>query len=199
VRSQRFHRYILAKIVEKGNAATGGTVEIRGYDFHWTKLTAEAYGVIIHGLEKSNERPLLQVDKLTLRLKDSLDMHQKVNLQEVLIEHPVVHLAVDGPSQQYPLAQAPKGRARTLTYSIGSGHVLLINGEIYYNDRQLSLIADVYDLKTEIGYSLLTTSYDGSLSYKQGQVKYAGLNRCRTVSRQNLMRLPPGWPLILSC
>ena len=67
VRSQRFHRYVLAKIVEKGNAATGGTVEIRGYDFHWKKLTAEAYGVIIHGLEKSNEKPLLQVDKLTLR------------------------------------------------------------------------------------------------------------------------------------
>ncbi len=96
VRSQRFHRYILAKIVEKGNAATGGTVEIRGYDFHWTKLTAEAYGVIIHGLEKSNERPLLQVDKLTLRLKILSILHQKVNLQEVLIEHPVVHLAVDG-------------------------------------------------------------------------------------------------------
>jgi len=55
------------------------------------------------------------------------------------------------------------------------GHVLLINGEIYYNDRQLSLIADVYDLKTEIGYSLLTTSYDGSCRTK-GQVKYAGLN-----------------------
>ena len=67
VRSKRFHRYVLAKIVEKGNEATGGTVEIRGYDFHWTKLTAEAYGVIIHGLEKSNEKPLLEVDKLTLR------------------------------------------------------------------------------------------------------------------------------------
>ncbi len=178
VRSQRFHRYILAKIVEKGNAATGGTVEIRGYDFHWTKLTAEAYGVIIHGLEKSNERPLLQVDKLTLRLKILSILHQKVNLQEVLIEHPVVHLAVDGAGRNnIPSPKAPKRESTNINiFDLAVGHVLLINGEIYYNDRQLSLIADVYDLKTEIGYSLLTTSYDGSLSYKQGQVKYAGLN-----------------------
>jgi len=178
VRSQRFHRYVLAKIVEKGNAATGGTVEIRGYDFHWTKLTAEAYGVIIHGLEKSNEKPLLQVDKLTLRLKILSILHQKVNLQEVLIEHPVVHLAVDNSGRSnIPSPNAPKRESTNVNiFDLAVGHVLLSNGEIYYNDRQLSLVADVYDLKTEIGYSLLTTSYDGSLSYRQGQVKYAGLN-----------------------
>jgi translocation and assembly module TamB len=178
VRSQRFHRYVLAKIVEKGNAATGGTVEIRGYDFHWTKLTAEAYGVIIHGLEKSNEKPLLQVNKMTLRLKILSILHQKVNLQEALIEHPVVHLAVDKSGRSnIPSPKAPKRESTNVDiFDLAVGHVLLSNGEIYYNDRQLSLIADVYDLKTEIGYSLLTTSYDGSLSYKQGQVTYAGLN-----------------------
>ena len=178
VRSKRFHRYVLAKIVEKGNEATGGTVEIRGYDFHWTMLTAEAYGVIIHGLEKSDEKPLLQVDKLTLRLKILSVWHQKVNLREILIDHPVVHLAVDKAGRSnIPSPKAPKRESTSIDiFDLAVGHVLLSNGEIYYNDRQLSLIADVYDLKTEIGYSLLTTSYDGSLSYKQGEVMYAGLN-----------------------
>jgi len=42
LRSHSFHRYVLAKIVEKASASTGGKVEIRTYDFHWSTLTADA-------------------------------------------------------------------------------------------------------------------------------------------------------------
>src|SRR5437667_1320951 len=85
LRSHSFHRYVLAKIVEKASASTGGKVEIGNYDFHWSTLTADAYNLIVHGTEPANQRPLFQADKLTLRLKILSVLHEKINLREILI------------------------------------------------------------------------------------------------------------------
>src|SRR5437899_12452172 len=69
LRSHSFHRYVLAKIVEKASASTGGNVKIRSYDFRWSNLTADAYGLIIHGTEPAGQSSLLQVGKVTGPMK----------------------------------------------------------------------------------------------------------------------------------
>src|SRR5438477_12410130 len=83
LRSHSFHRYVLAKIVEKASASTGGTVEIGNYDFHWSTLTADAYNLIVHGTEPANHTPPLQSDKLTLRCKLLYVVHEKITLREM--------------------------------------------------------------------------------------------------------------------
>src|SRR5437660_11230577 len=91
LRSHSFHRYVLAKIVEKASASTGGKVEIRTYDFHWSTLTADAYGLIVHGTEPAGQSTLLQVDKHTFRSKNLSFMLQTLNLTVILLQHPVAH------------------------------------------------------------------------------------------------------------
>src|SRR5207245_4651415 len=135
LRSHSFHRYVLAKIVEKASASTGGKVEIRSYDFRWSNLTADAYGLIIHGTEPAGQRPLLQVDKLTVRLKILSVLHQKISLREIRVEHPVAHLLIDKQGRtNIPQPTAPKQSSSINVFDLAVGHALLNNGEIYYND-----------------------------------------------------------------
>jgi len=177
LRSHSFHRYVLAKIVEKASASTGGKVEIRSFDFRWSTLTADAYGLVGHGTEPAGQRPLLQVDKLTVRLKILSVLHQKINLREILVEHPVAHLLVDKQGRtNIPQPTAPKQQSSSINvFDLAVGHALLNNGEIYYNDRESSLDADVYDLRTDVTFDYLATRYRGSLSYAGGKLKYGNL------------------------
>ena len=177
LRSHSFHRYVLAKIVEKASASTGGNVEIRSYDFRWSNLTADAYGLIIHGTEPAGQRPLLQVDKLTVRLKILSVLHQKISLREIRVEHPVAHLLIDKQGRtNIPQPTAPKQQSSSINvFDLAVGHALLNNGEIYYNDRESSLDADVYDLRTDVTFDYLATRYRGSLSYAGGKLKHGTL------------------------
>src|SRR5437588_12822403 len=91
LRSHSFHRYVLAKMVEKASAATGGNVEIRSYDFRWSNLTAGGYGLIMHRPEPAGHRRLLQVGKLTARLTILSVLPQNMSLTEIRVGHPVAH------------------------------------------------------------------------------------------------------------
>ncbi len=177
LRSASFHRYVLSKIIQQAEESTGGRVEAQSFDFHFSGLTADLYGLTIHGTEPADQKPLLQVDKLTVGLKILSVIHHKVNLSQLLIEHPVAHLLVTKAGRNnIPQPNAPKQKSsQTNVFDLAVGHVLLSRGEIYYNDSQSSIDADVYDLRTEIGFDSLATRYNGAISYHNGRIKYAGL------------------------
>jgi len=95
LKSTGFEQFALRKIIEQADQATGGHTQIRALDFKLSTLTAHLYGVVIRGKESSQDPPLLQVDKLTVGLKIQSVFHREVNLSELLLEHPIVHLQVD--------------------------------------------------------------------------------------------------------
>jgi translocation and assembly module TamB len=176
LKSQGFHRYVLAKIVSAANQATGGRTEVRSVDFHWSTLSADLYDVTIHGAEPANAAPLFHVDKLTAGLKILSVVHRQVNLSQFEIEHPVVHLLIDRDGSTNIPHPAPTGnKSTTSVFDLAIGHVLLANGEIYYNDRKSALNADLQGLQSEITFNFLTTSYSGSLGYQNGHIQFADL------------------------
>lgn len=175
LRSQGFHRYVLAKIVQVASESTGGKVDVHDFSFRWSGLRADLDGIIIHGTESADQKPLLQVDKLTVGLKVLSVLHQQVNLNELLIEHPVVNLIVskDG-SNNIPQPNAPQQKSsQTNVFDMAVAHVLLSNGEVYYNDKKIPINADVRDLRAETFFAALASRYAGSISYSDGRVQYA--------------------------
>lgn len=177
LQSQSFHRYVLAKIVQVASYSTGGKVYVRNFDFHWPGLRADLYDIVIRGTEEADQKPLLRVDKLTVGLKVLSVLRHEVNLNELLIEHPVANLIVDqGGKNNLPSPNAPKQQgSQTNIFDLAVGHVLLSNGELYYNDRKTAISADAYALKTETHFSALEKRYSGKVSYHQGSVQYANL------------------------
>ena len=176
LRSQGFHRYVIAKIVQKTGETTGGRVEIQNFDVHLSALRANVYGVVIHGTEPAGQKPLIQLDKLSVGLKILSVLQHKVNLNELVLEHPVINLLVSSDGKNnIPQSQAPKSNNQTNIFDLAVGHVLLNRGEIYYNDRAHAMDADLHDLRTEINFDFLPKRYRGAISYHDGRVKYGQL------------------------
>jgi len=172
LRSTGFHKWVLAKMKQTASESIGGRVEIQSYTFSFPTLTANAYGITVHGTETQSAKPLLQADQLEITLKIVSLRYKRVDLKEIIVRHPVVNLLArkDGTLN---LPHAPqKSNSSTSIWDLGIQHVLVSNGEVSYNDVKTPLDADLHDLQFETSSQGWTHTYGGSLSYRDGHLKY---------------------------
>ncbi|HEX8817735.1 MAG TPA: translocation/assembly module TamB domain-containing protein [Terriglobales bacterium] len=174
LKSRWMHHYVLAKVVQETETATGGKVEVQNWSLHFAPLSFTLYGITLHGAEPVCAKPLFQTDQLTIGLNPASLLHRKIQLTQLLLQHPVVDVTVgkDG-EKNLPTAPSTSGSGTTTVWSLAVGHTVVNNGEIYYNDKKTPLSADLYGLKSEIGFDALTMSYSGSISYQNGHLQYA--------------------------
>src|SRR5947209_2438226 len=172
LRSPSFHEFVLQKIEHAASDSIGGRVEIQNFSVKFSSLTANAYGITVHGTEPQTAPPLLQADQLTIRFKIISLLKRKVDLNEIVIRHPVakVMVAVSGNTN---LPHTPKSdNSSGSIFDLGVQHALASDGEIYYNDKKELLNADLHDLRLEVTSHNQSNSYDGTISYKDGKVQY---------------------------
>src|SRR5713101_6816623 len=176
LRTQRFHDYVLAKLQQQASEATGGQVRIQNFALHLSSLTADAYGITIRGSEPRSRPPLVQADRLTVRLKIVSLLRKKVDLNEIILLHPVVNLLVkkDG-TTNLPTPPKSNSNGSTNPFDLGIQHVLLSNGEIYYNDVKTPLDAELHDMQLELKSKFASKGYDGTLSYRDGRLQYGDM------------------------
>ncbi len=174
LRTHWFKHYVLAKIEEEGQSATGGKLNVQNWDVHFSPLRVDLYGVILHGTEQQGARPLLAVQELRVGISLSALLHEKLQLTELLIQNPVASMVVSRNGENnFPAPPPKKTQSSTNIWNLAVGHTLLSNGEIYYNDKKSQLNADFYQLRTEIRFDSAATRYTGTLSYRNGRVQYA--------------------------
>ncbi len=173
LQSNEFRQFAIHEIIKQTNQATGGRTQIGGLDFSLSTLTAHLYNVVIRGTEPPDARPLLQLDKLTVGLKIHSALHRKVNLSELLLEHPVSYLRVDRDGKSnIPSPPRSQSRGSTNLFDLAIGHFALSRGEVNYNDAKIPLDLDLYDLGTDVTFDSLATRYRGSVSYDNGHIHY---------------------------
>ena len=173
IKSGAFRQLAIRKITEQAYEATGGRTEIRALDFDFSTLTAHLYGVVVRGNEPSDASPLFQIDKLTVGLKIRSLLHRKIDLSELLIDHPVVYLLRnrEGKSNIPEPPQSQSG-GHTNIFDLAVGHVALTNGEVNYDDRKTPIEADLRDLQTNITFDGSAIRYRGSVAYANGNIRY---------------------------
>jgi uncharacterized protein involved in outer membrane biogenesis len=173
LRSNGFQQFALRKISEQADQATGGRTQISRLDFSLSKLTAHLYGIVVHGSEAAGAPPLLQVDELTVGLKIKSVFRRQINLNEIVIRHPVVHLQVDRQGKNnIPQAPPSQSSGHTNIFDLAIGHLGLQNGEVDYNDKKTPVDADLYDLRTDVRFDPVGTRYSGAISYDKGVLHY---------------------------
>lgn len=171
LRSQWFHRVVLAEIVEKGQAATGGRLTIQSWNFHLHPLVVELYGIVLRGSEPASTIPLLEVEKLTVGVKVGALLDRKLELSELLVAHPVVNLIV-GPDGSNNLPTPTNTKSNTTVWSLAVGRTVVDQGELFYNNTQSRLNADLYHLRAKVRFDPAQTRYMGSLSYRNGRLHW---------------------------
>ncbi len=174
LRSGAFHHYVIAKIEEKAQQSTGGRVEIKSFDFHLGSLSADVYGLVVHGTEPAQARPLLAVNHIYVDLKLVSLIHHKVDLNEIVVDRPVVNLiSYKNGETNIPHPQTPKNDSGSSinVFDLGIQHVLLDQGAVYYNQQKSPMQAELHDLRAEVTYKTLGSKYVGSVSYDHGQIQ----------------------------
>lgn len=174
MRSAAFRSYLITQIEKQASEATGSHVRIQRLELYPSTLTVEIYGITARGSEPASATPLAQADQLTIRLKVVSLLRRQVDLKEIVLRHPVLYVLVrnDGTTN---LPTPPKSNASTSNhpFDLGIKHVLLENGEIYYNDVKTPLNAELHDVGIEVeGGELTAAGYDGKLSYRNGRIQY---------------------------
>src|ERR1051326_2313655 len=191
------HRYLLAEIVDRAHQATGARVVVGDYAFQLSALRADVYRLTLHGGESDPNRPLLGVDHLAVGLKIISLLQRKVSLEQIVIDHPVVHLLVDKSGHSnIPEPPAGKNQSKPVNvFDLAIKDVVLNRGEIYYNDRQLPLDAELHDLDTKVQFSSLKSEYDGSLNYRRGRIQFSDFNPVRHDLKAVFTAAPSGFKL----
>jgi translocation and assembly module TamB len=169
-----FQRYLVAKMERSVQESTGSRVEIQNLQLHVKSLSADIYGLTVHGTEPAGAKPLLEVAHARIGLKIISVLRRKIDLSDLLVEHPAVNLIVDkeGHSNlpQPPPSQSKNGS--TNIFDLAVGHTLLTDGVINTLDRQIPVNANLSGLRAEISYSQLQKKYSGTISYQNGLVQY---------------------------
>ncbi len=174
LKSASFQRLAIRTLVKDTNEATGGRAEIGHLDFQLSTLTAHLYNITLRGAEPSDRPPLLHIDKLTVGIKIQSLLRRKITLSELDMERPVAYVRVDRQGHNnIPQSRRSSTESPTNVFDLAARHVLVTGGEINYNDATTPVEAELYGLRTEIHFDWLATRYHGSISYRDGRLRYA--------------------------
>ena len=175
--NESFKHYLLTKAQRQASEALGAPVRLQSYDLHLSHLSLDMYGVVVDSAPPFEATPLLQVDHVALGLKITSLLHRTYYLDEIAIDHPVVHLMVDKQGRDnLPQTKKSNTQSQTNIFDLGIRHLNLSKGEVYYNDRKIPMDADLHDVSFKSAFDSTARKYSGELAYTDGNIKYGDFN-----------------------
>jgi len=168
--SERFHHYVLSTVQEKASDALGTRVSVQNFALHLSDLGLDLYGLTVDGAAPYANPPLLQVDHAQVSVRIISVLHGKWYLDSFRVDRPIVHVFVDarGMSNIPVIKSDGKSRGNTSLFDLAIRHAVLDRGEVYYNDRQAALSADLHDVDFNASFNALLQKYSGRLAYSNG-------------------------------
>src|SRR5690242_13013555 len=169
------HRYLLGKVIEIGERASGAQISIRDYAIRWTPLHVALQGVIVRGNEKDVAAPLASVYRVDVGIAWNELLHKRVDLTELTLDRPVVNLLVnDAGESNLPVPPASKSAPSTNT-QINVRHAAVRGGEFRYNNMPRKIDADLADFHLEVNHGpSVADQYVGNLGYNRGEIAIDG-------------------------
>ncbi len=181
LRSAHFQRYVQGRIVRQLEQTTGGRVEMRGLRWKLSALEAELQGLVIRGLEKDAQRPLLAADNLLVRLKIISLLRREIDWRLLRLTHPLVHVTVDAAGRSNipePGTKPAGGRGPwDKIWELGIKRLELVQGELSWNDRRIPLDFAAENIFGELTYEMARAVYHGRLSFQTELVSPAAGTR----------------------
>jgi translocation and assembly module TamB len=173
VHTRVFTRFVLAKVIRQSESATGGRVAINRMEIHWSKLGVDFYDFAVYGHQGTSQPPLLRASHLGIGLKIVSMIRRKIDLSEIVLDEPVLDLRVNAKGEtNWPsfLSSGEPSDPVGTAFDMAIGRLVVNAGQIYYNDQQLPLSADLRDFRTDVRFSIPAREYKGSLGYDHGRI-----------------------------
>jgi translocation and assembly module TamB len=168
-----FNRWVLAKVIQKAEDATGGRLTIGSMAIDWSRLAVDFNGVALYRSGGDSQPAPLQADHLRVGLKIVSLLKRTIGIEEIVLDHPVLHLVVDARGDTN-LPQSRPAANRSVSpdtlFDLAIGRIAIHSGEIHYNDEEIPLSAELDNFRLQIQRNLLAARYEGSLAYEEGRI-----------------------------
>ena len=175
VQTSWFHEKVRQRMVREIENATGGRVELGGFDFDWHTLTASAHNLTIHGTEGPGEAPLLRADLIRAGLRIVSIFERRVDLKSVAVARPRVNLIVyeDGRTNlpKPKVARKPGRGAIETVLDLAIQRFDLTDGTVQAQMQRLPLNLHGENLRVRVGYAAAPARYQGEVSFRSLDVK----------------------------
>ena len=172
-----FRQYLLRIAHTKLSEAVGIQLKMRDFSVHLSGFSpaVDMLDVVIDGAAPYETPPLVQVEHLTVGIQIISLLQRKWYLKDIVIDHPVarVFVAENGDTN---IPKTRSSESQTSIFDLGVRHVMLGQGEVYYNDKKSVLDADLHDLEFQSSFDPGLKRYSGGLSYKDGKIHFQNLN-----------------------
>ncbi len=177
LRSATFEGIVRDRVVAELEKITGGTVELQSMHWNVSKLEIEGKNLTIRGKEPATELPLAHVDRLYVRIRIISFLKTDIDLQQLTLEEPVVHVIVkaDGETNLPEPKLKSTGDPVQELFNLAIGRAELRNGTLLLNQEKLPLDFKANDVSLEMTYGRLESRYDGTLRVGKIDAQYADL------------------------
>jgi translocation and assembly module TamB len=177
VHTSAFRDFLRGEIVRQVQENAGARLEIGSIEMHWSHLGLDLGRIAVYGDQDraggpEQPPPLLQAAHFEVGLRFLPLLHGRVELRELILDRPVVHLRIDsnGNSNLPKIPQTGSHHRVDTLFNLEVRDCAIHSGVIFYNDAQIPLDADLHDLKFDARYSALTSQYSGALSYDKARL-----------------------------
>jgi translocation and assembly module TamB len=167
--SQSFRQRVLRIALPAISRRLGTEVRIRDFSLHPPLATPSLSieNLVVEGVPHSQ---MLSVDHIEVGLEIVSMLQRKWHFNQVTIDHPVIRLEVNEDGSTNLPSHQPA--TNTNIFDLGIRHVLLRQGELYYNDRKSALEAALQDVELQSRFDPQLKKYSGRLSYRNGWIRF---------------------------
>ncbi|MGA8763919.1 MAG: hypothetical protein WB562_13720, partial [Candidatus Sulfotelmatobacter sp.] len=163
INTDSFQGMVRRRLTAEVERITGGRAEIGSFHTIPFRMQIDVRDITIHGRESASEIPLAHAEGLIARMKVSSLLRSELGFREVILERPVIHVAVypDGttniPAPKVPGISGNTVIAKLFTLSINRLEVR--HGEMLWSDQSLPLDFSVRNTELQMDYSFLRGRY----------------------------------------
>ena len=205
VHTTAFRHFVRSEIQKQALERTGARVDIGDIKVDWARLSIELGGVVVHGRASGavEEAPLLRAKSLEASVRFLPLLRKKLELGELIMDRPVLRARVDA-SGNSNLPLPPHSSPHNTTaeiFDLEARNCTIHSGQIYYNDAETPLDAELHNLDFKAGYSQSRGKYTGALSYDSGRISTAKMRPIENALRLRFAADRSGLsvdPLVLS-
>ena len=171
--SARFHNYVLSTVQKKASESIGTQVQLQNFALHLSNVSLDLYGLTVHGADPYPNPPLLQVAHAEVGVRIVSVLHRKWYLDSFVVDRPVVKVFTDahGVTNIPVIKSSGSSSSNTSLFDLGIRHAVLDQGEVYYDNRQSVLSADLHNVDFRASFDSLQQKYSGRLSYSDGHLQ----------------------------
>jgi translocation and assembly module TamB len=171
--NERFHDYLLRTAQTQASESLGVRVQLQNFALNFSNLSLDLYGLTVDGAAPYANPPLLQVDHVEVGVRIVSILRGKWYLDSIRIDRPIARIFVDAHgNSNIPTIKSSgnSSSSNTNIFDLAIRHAQLNRGEVYYNDRQSPLSADLHDVDFQSSYNVLLQQYSGKLAYSDGHL-----------------------------